>query len=642
MRKEGNRSKASFDGVARQPGRGRGRYHILTPLPSSSKQKLRQSDSGNSDVTIVPLFEKVLSASDVHNGRMILPRTCAEAYFPAISGSMLIEIVDVFGKIWAPKFSFWRNKEARIYFLQGLKTCIHSMELQVGDTVTFSRLDPVKKFLIGPRSGGFSSEVVPDAIGLSLIPCVLYLPLLRKNQIHPVSGDNALLQLIAKQRWSDTVGTAEVSLSEGEDAKQRESDTEGSLSEGEEAKQPESDTEGSLSEGEEAMQREYDADETEREDSREHPLGKTSNRCHSEDEGSVDHTIGVASKRLHPENEDSLDRITGEMTKRRRSESEDNLELTLGRTAKRSRAEKEDPVRPTIGKKAKRRHSENQQSVEHTVSDIAKRCRLENEDSVQRALGVASKRVHAEDEDSGDRLIGQKSKRCRSENEFTLELTLGRTAKRRRAEKDECLRPTIGNTAKQQSHSDNEDSGERTVSENAESCPEDEDSVERALGQKSGKHRPDKEDSVERVLGKTAERSRTPSEDVETMERAPTETAERWRTQNEDSKEMDSWKEAQELLRPPPLVVPTVVTIEGHDFEAYAMPPVLTKPTVFTLRQSGENDQWAECDECGNWRKVPADAVVPSRWTCRDNSWDKTRASCSVPQERNSDEIIFR
>ncbi|PKI26350.1 hypothetical protein CRG98_048961, partial [Punica granatum] len=30
-----------------------------------------------------------------------------------------------------------------------------------------------------------------------------------------------------------------------------------------------------------------------------------------------------------------------------------------------------------------------------------------------------------------------------------------------------------------------------------------------------------------------------------------------------------TWEEAQDLLRPPPSVGPSIVTIEGHDFEEY-------------------------------------------------------------------------
>lgn len=44
----------------------------------------------------------------------------------------------------------------------------------------------------------------------------------------------------------------------------------------------------------------------------------------------------------------------------------------------------------------------------------------------------------------------------------------------------------------------------------------------------------------------------------------------RLRIENEDSMELKlSWEEAQELLRPPPNSVPSVVVIEGHEFEEF-------------------------------------------------------------------------
>jgi hypothetical protein len=44
----------------------------------------------------------------------------------------------------------------------------------------------------------------------------------------------------------------------------------------------------------------------------------------------------------------------------------------------------------------------------------------------------------------------------------------------------------------------------------------------------------------------------------------------RLRLDNEDSIELKmNWEEAQELLRPPPSIMPSVVTIEGHEFEEY-------------------------------------------------------------------------
>lgn len=38
-----------------------------------------------------------------------------------------------------------------------------------------------------------------------------------------------------------------------------------------------------------------------------------------------------------------------------------------------------------------------------------------------------------------------------------------------------------------------------------------------------------------------------------------------------------------------------------------------------------EKIQWAQCEDCQKWRKLPASALLPSRWTCADNPWDPER-----------------
>lgn len=40
---------------------------------------------------------------------------------------------------------------------------------------------------------------------------------------------------------------------------------------------------------------------------------------------------------------------------------------------------------------------------------------------------------------------------------------------------------------------------------------------------------------------------------------------------------------------------------------------------------SSERIQWAQCEDCLKWRKLPACALLPSKWTCSDNSWDPER-----------------
>ncbi|XP_021911454.1 B3 domain-containing protein Os07g0563300-like [Carica papaya] len=99
----------------------------------------------------------------------------------------------------------------------------------------------------------------------------------------------------------------------------------------------------------------------------------------------------------------------------------------------------------------------------------------------------------------------------------------------------------------------------------------------------------------------------------------------RLRLDSEDLIELKlTWEEAQGLLRPPSNV-PSIVVIEGFEFEEYEDAPILGKPTILATDDTGEKIQWAQCEECFKWRKLPANAVLPSKWTCSGNSWDPER-----------------
>ncbi|KAK4764523.1 hypothetical protein SAY87_013961 [Trapa incisa] len=109
---------------------------------------------------------------------------------------------------------------------------------------------------------------------------------------------------------------------------------------------------------------------------------------------------------------------------------------------------------------------------------------------------------------------------------------------------------------------------------------------------------------------------------------------------DEDAMELRlTWEEAQDLLRPPPSVNPSIVTIEGHDFEEYNEPPVFGKRTVYKRRSSGDLEQWAQCDDCSKWRQLPVDVLLPPKWACLDNVWDSERRFCSSPNEMNPKEL---
>ncbi|KAI7982703.1 B3 domain-containing transcription repressor VAL2 [Camellia lanceoleosa] len=140
--------------VLRLPDEGRGCNQLLPRYwPRVTDEELQQI-SGDLNSTVVLLFKKVLSASDASRiGRVVLPKACAEAYFPSISQSegIPIKIQDIKGKEWTFQFRFWPNNKSRMYVLEGINPCIQNMELQAGDIVTFSRIDPGGKLVIAFR-----------------------------------------------------------------------------------------------------------------------------------------------------------------------------------------------------------------------------------------------------------------------------------------------------------------------------------------------------------------------------------------------------------------------------------------------------------------------------------------------------------
>lgn len=65
----------------------------------------------------------------------------------------------------------------------------------------------------------------------------------------------------------------------------------------------------------------------------------------------------------------------------------------------------------------------------------------------------------------------------------------------------------------------------------------------------------------------------------------------------------------------------------------------LEKKSIFVVRSNGINKQWAQCDSCLKWRKLPVDVLIPSKWTCMENFWDQSRCSCAAPNELNPREL---
>ncbi|WOL07714.1 hypothetical protein Cni_G16461 [Canna indica] len=342
------------NGKPRVDNRARSQSTLLPRYwPRITDQELQQI-SGDSNSVITPLFEKMLSASDAGRiGRLVLPKKCAEAYFPTISQpeGLPLKVQDASGKDWVFQFRFWPNNNSRMYVLEGVTPCIQAMQLQAGDTVTFSRIDPEGKLIMGFRkASGASTE-----------------------------QDSQTLKS----------GNGFSTLPDGE------------------------------SKG----------------------------------------------------------------------------------TAKDFKGEPRNLI----------------SSTEH------RNCSKFANEGVLLKDGFGARLPQGTNRRKGSNL-GSKSKRLRIENEDSMELKL-------------------------------------------------------------------------------------------------------------------TWEEAQQLLRPPPNCVPSVVLVEGHEFEEYEEAPILGKRTYFTTNQSGEHCQWAQCEDCLKWRRLPADALLPSRWTCLSNTWDPERSMCSAAQELSSEQL---
>ncbi|MCD7464263.1 hypothetical protein HAX54_052363 [Datura stramonium] len=102
---------------------------------------------------VTPLFQKLLSASDADLtlSRLVIPKKCAEAYFPRLSGphKIPINILDTDGKEWNFHFRFWPNSRSKMYVLEGLRDYMVSKKWQAGDVVTFYRIEPGQKLVMG-------------------------------------------------------------------------------------------------------------------------------------------------------------------------------------------------------------------------------------------------------------------------------------------------------------------------------------------------------------------------------------------------------------------------------------------------------------------------------------------------------------
>ncbi|XP_075515382.1 B3 domain-containing transcription repressor VAL1-like isoform X2 [Primulina tabacum] len=164
---ETNKDSTAQKRFARPPADGLFRTQLLPRYwPKITDQELQQL-SVDLKSSIVPLFEKILSASDAGRiGRLVLPKACAEAYFPPINQSegIPIRIQDIKGKEWTFQFRFWPNNNSRMYVLEGVTPCIQNMQVQAGDVVTFSRIDPGGQLVIGCRKATNNGDLLDSHV----------------------------------------------------------------------------------------------------------------------------------------------------------------------------------------------------------------------------------------------------------------------------------------------------------------------------------------------------------------------------------------------------------------------------------------------------------------------------------------------
>ncbi|XP_076948848.1 B3 domain-containing protein Os07g0563300-like [Bidens hawaiensis] len=148
---------------AKDRGEPRARHQLLSYYSPQSKDQEHQQYCGGCDSStakITPLFEKVLSVSDAGKmGRLVVPKKYAEAYLPPISEpeGCPLAIQDLKGTQWVLQYRLWPNNNSRIYVLEGMTPCIQSMQLRAGDTVTFSKLEPEGKLIMGCRKASVAS-----------------------------------------------------------------------------------------------------------------------------------------------------------------------------------------------------------------------------------------------------------------------------------------------------------------------------------------------------------------------------------------------------------------------------------------------------------------------------------------------------
>ncbi|KAL6543228.1 hypothetical protein OROHE_010748 [Orobanche hederae] len=117
---------------------GKGQVEAQFSPRVTDLEQQQVSRNPKATLSLTPLFEKILTASDadLKLARLIIPKRCAEAFFPDISGlhGLRIKIQDIEGNEWEFHYRYWLNGGSRIYVLEGLQDYMVPKKWQPGDT----------------------------------------------------------------------------------------------------------------------------------------------------------------------------------------------------------------------------------------------------------------------------------------------------------------------------------------------------------------------------------------------------------------------------------------------------------------------------------------------------------------------------
>lgn len=150
------------------------------------------------------LFEKVLTHSDTNRlGRMVLPKTHAEAHFSLLDGQAGVPVVvaDVYERAWTFKYRWWPNNNSKMYLLEGIQPFIRTAGLQAGDVFVFA-VCPRGQFQVGGRKGSAlkSAATAPRAPSVALS--------LARQQASAAAGGRAAANGLAPVRLAGSSAAA--------------------------------------------------------------------------------------------------------------------------------------------------------------------------------------------------------------------------------------------------------------------------------------------------------------------------------------------------------------------------------------------------------------------------------------------------